>query len=133
MAVLAASRAAANRGEIGEVVETTFRGSGAGGQHRNKTDSCVRLVHVESGTAVVATESRSQWQNRQAAWAELRSRLQALSTAAAAKAENDERSTQIGGGGRGSYDWTWCAWRDTVDGPGGRKSMRAALKGDLPV
>jgi ribosome-associated protein len=61
-----------------ECEETFFTGSGPGGQHRNKTESAVRLVHRPTGVAVTATERRSQAQNRSAALARLRERLAAL-------------------------------------------------------
>lgn len=44
-----------------------FRGSGAGGQHRNKTDSAVRVVHPPSGAKGECQEGRSQYQNRRTA------------------------------------------------------------------
>jgi ribosome-associated protein len=47
-----------------EVEETFFRSSGPGGQHRNKSETGVRLVHRPSGIVVTATERRSQSQNR---------------------------------------------------------------------
>lgn len=50
----------------------TFRGSGPGGQKRNKTSSAVRLVHEPTGLGASATESRSQAQNRAAALRRLR-------------------------------------------------------------
>lgn len=53
----------------------TFRGSGPGGQKRNKTDSAVRLRHRPSGLAAEARESRSQHQNRRRALARLRWRM----------------------------------------------------------
>ena len=59
--------------------ETFFVGGGPGGQHRNKTESGVRLVHRETGVVVTATERRSQAQNRGAALERLRERLLALS------------------------------------------------------
>jgi ribosome-associated protein len=52
-----------------------FIGSGPGGQHRNKTASAVRLRHPPSGVTVVATERRSQAQNRAVALDRLRARL----------------------------------------------------------
>jgi ribosome-associated protein len=63
---------------LAECDETFFTGGGPGGQHRNKTESAVRLVHRATATAVTATERRSQAQNRSAALARLRERLAAL-------------------------------------------------------
>jgi ribosome-associated protein len=62
-----------------ECEETFFVASGPGGQHRNKTESGVRLLHLPTGTTVTATERRSQAQNRSSALARLRERLQVLS------------------------------------------------------
>jgi len=61
-----------------ECDETFFIASGPGGQHRNKTESGVRLAHRPTGVVVTATERRSQAQNRGAALERLRARLERL-------------------------------------------------------
>ncbi|HET9598644.1 MAG TPA: peptide chain release factor-like protein [Anaeromyxobacteraceae bacterium] len=83
--VPAALRAAARRalalGDdalLAECDEAFFVGGGPGGQHRNKTESGVRLAHRPTGVTVTATERRSQLQNRGAALERLRTRLLAL-------------------------------------------------------
>jgi ribosome-associated protein len=55
-----------------------FTGGGPGGQHRNKTQNAVRLLHEPSGVIVTATERRSLEANRQAAFERLRERLRQL-------------------------------------------------------
>lgn len=61
-----------------EVLVQTYRAGGPGGQHRNVTDSAVRLEHRPSGVTVTATESRSQHRNREVAFERLIRRLEAL-------------------------------------------------------
>ena len=61
-----------------EVVIEAFRSGGPGGQHRNVTDSAVRLRHLPSGVRVTAADSRSQARNKDTAFARLIERLRAL-------------------------------------------------------
>lgn len=61
-----------------EVRVDTYRASGPGGQHVNRTESAVRLTHAPSGVVVTATEHRSQNRNREVAFERLAHRLQML-------------------------------------------------------
>jgi len=63
---------------LAECDEAFFTAGGPGGQHRNKTESGVRLTHRPTGVTVSATERRSQAQNRGEALARLRERLAAM-------------------------------------------------------
>lgn len=61
-----------------EVLVERFRSGGPGGQHRNVTDSAVRLLHLPSGVRVTAADSRSQHRNRETAFARLIEHLHRL-------------------------------------------------------
>lgn len=80
---------------------TTRRGTGPGGQHRNKTESAVDLLHVPSGIVVRCQSERSQLRNKQSALAVLRARLHARATSAADGEANAARRAQVGSGMRG--------------------------------
>ena len=61
-----------------EVRVDTYRASGPGGQHVNRTESAIRLTHAPSGVVVTATENRSQIRNRAIAFERLAHKLRAL-------------------------------------------------------
>ncbi len=61
----------------GEVEMTTYKASGPGGQHKNKTETAVRLKHLPTGLVVIAREHRSQLKNRELAWERLLAKLRA--------------------------------------------------------
>lgn len=102
----------------------TYRDSGPGGQHRNKTDSAVRLTHT-SGIVVTAAEDRSQHVNRRVAWERLRQALSEAQEAQDHAATNASRQEVLGQ----ARSWTWTAWRDRVVTPYGSASMGRVLAG----
>lgn len=78
----------------------TFRASGAGGQHVNKTDSAIRVVHIPTGIVVECQDERSQHKNRARALSLLATKLKTMQEDAAHKSIADERRNLVGSGDR---------------------------------
>lgn len=131
VAVLAEPREHEVQIEPRDIEEKFTRGSGAGGQHRNKTDTAVVLKHLPSGVIVRIDGGRSQHLNRQTAMSVLRAKLQAAGTEARVEKRNAKRRNQVGSGMRGDKRRTIAVQRGTVtDHETGRTiDTRRYLKG----
>ena len=97
-----------------DVREEVMRARGAGGQHVNRTESAVRLVHVPTGITVSMQDSRSQHQNRAFAWDVLRAKLSEKRRAEEQEARNARRLNQIKGSFRGDKVRTYNYPQDRV-------------------
>lgn len=78
----------------------TFRASGAGGQHVNKTESAIRIIHIPTGTIVECQDERSQHKNKDKAMKILRSKILEAEREKQMSSIADERKSQVGTGDR---------------------------------
>ncbi len=92
----------------------TFRASGAGGQHINKTSSAIRVTHLPTGMVVECQDRRSQWENKDRALKILRSRLLQQKQAEYDAACNARRQSQVGSGDRSEKIRTYNFPQDRV-------------------
>ncbi len=78
----------------------TFRASGAGGQHVNKTDSAIRITHLPTGMVVECQDERSQHKNKARAFSLLAAKLKSMQDEAQAKEQAEARKSLVGSGDR---------------------------------
>lgn len=115
-----------------ELLWSTCRGTGSGGQKRNKTETTVLLKHLPTGMTVRCETTRSQLKNRELALALLRARLWEAAQARLSKARALERKHQQGSGMRGDKRRTIrCQDGQVTDHLTGRKwELKAYLRGE---
>lgn len=106
------------------------RGSGPGGQHKNKTETLVRVLHRPTGITAKA-DGRSQHQNKERALRILAERVRESTEAVTHDRANTKRTLQM----QGERAFTWTEWRDQVVNHRTKKKtkMSRALKGDLDL
>lgn len=92
----------------------TYRASGAGGQHVNKTSSAIRITHLPTGVVVTCQDERSQHKNKDKAMTVLRSRLYEMQQSAQDSSVANERKLQVGSGDRSSRIRTYNFPQDRV-------------------
>lgn len=116
-----------------DLVISKCRGSGAGGQHRNVTDSAVQITHKPSGITIRCENERSQHQNKALALSYLKAKLYDLQRSEAKQSRDSSRKAQIGSGMRGDKVRTVAVQRGTVTDHNTNKtiSYKKYVRGDI--
>jgi peptide chain release factor 1 len=112
----------------------TYKASGAGGQHVNKTESAIRITHVPSGIIVSCSEERSQLQNRERAMGMLRAQLAERKRREAEEAVGSLRRSQVGTGDRSEKIRTYNYPQDRITDHRinqNFQNIKAILDGDM--
>ena len=122
--------------DMNEVKIDTYRSSGAGGQHVNKTESAIRVTHLPTGMVVECQDERSQYKNKDRALQILRARLYEAEQEKQRSAQAAERKSQVGSGDRSERIRTYNFPQNRVTdhrltGEVKNFNLAAVMQGDL--
>ncbi len=122
--------------DLNDLKIDTYRSSGAGGQHVNKTESAIRITHLPTGTVVECQDERSQYKNKDRAMQILRSKLYEAEQEKQRAAVAAERKSQIGSGDRSDRVRTYNFPQNRVTdhrltGDNKNFNLSAIIDGDL--
>ena len=122
--------------DMNEVKIDTYRSSGAGGQHVNKTESAIRVTHLPTGMVVECQDERSQYKNKDRALQILRARLYEAEQEKQRSAVAAERKSQVGSGDRSERVRTYNFPQNRVTdhrlaGDNKNFNLSAVMAGDL--